>query len=70
MIGLARKKPHEVNLGEKGSFEIKHPGSLHEMLGIPLDETIPASKLEPKSGDSELLKHRKASAIGLKAMHK
>lgn len=68
-IGAHKRKPHEVNLGHKGSFEIKRPGALHEMLGIPQDETIPTSKLEIHPGDSELLKHRKASAKGLKAMH-
>jgi hypothetical protein len=43
-------------------------GALHEMLGISQDKTIPASKLAPKPGDSPLLRTRKASAKGLKAM--
>ena len=66
-VGIGRKK-HKVSLGEKGSFEIKHPGGLHDALGSPRDESIPASELESKSGDSSHLKHMKASAKGLKAM--
>lgn len=58
-----------VNLGEKGGFTIKHPGGLHEALGIPKDEKIPASRLEPKPGDSEHVKRMKASAKGFKAMN-
>lgn len=70
MIGLARRKPEHVDLGHKGGFTIEHPGSLHEMLGIPQGETIPKRKLESHPGDSSLLKRRKASAKGLEAMHK
>ena len=68
MIGVASKKHKEVDLGEKGGFTIEHPGGLHEVLGIPKDEKIPAKKLEPKPSDSSHLKHMKASAKGLKAM--
>lgn len=57
-----------VDLGKKGSFEIKK-GELHRKLGIPKKEKIPASKLKPKPGDSPALRREKASAKGLKAMH-
>lgn len=57
-----------VNLGSKGSFQEK-PGALHAMLHVPEGEKIPASKLTPHSGDSPLLRRRKASAKGFKAMH-
>jgi hypothetical protein len=57
-----------VNLGHKGSFQVKK-GALHEELGIPMGEKIPASKLEPKPEDSPQLRRRKASAKGFRAMH-
>ena len=57
-----------VDLGKRGSFNVKK-GALHKMLGIPEDEKIPASDLAPKPGDSPLLRRRKASAKGFKAMH-
>ena len=57
-----------VNLGKKGSFKVQK-GALHEMLGIPEGQKIPESKLQPKPGDSPLLRRRKASAKGFKAMH-
>jgi hypothetical protein len=71
MIGIGRKKKktQSVDLGEKGSFTV-HKGKLHRALGIPEDETIPASKLKSKPGDSSEMKHMKASAKGFRAMHK
>jgi hypothetical protein len=57
-----------VDLGKKGSFEEK-PGALHAMLHVPEGEKIPAGKLAPHPGDSPLLRRRKASAKGFKAMH-
>jgi hypothetical protein len=63
-----KKGMSEVNLGKKGSFHVKK-GALHSMLGVPQGEKIPASKLESHPGDSPLLKRRKASAKGFKAMH-
>jgi len=67
MHGLGHKKTKTVSLGKKGSFE-EHPGALHEALGIPKDEKIPASKL--KGHHSGHLGHMIASAKGFKAMHK
>lgn len=58
----------QVDLGKKGSFSVKK-GALHQMLGIPEGEKIPASKLTPKPGDSPLLRRRKASAKGFRAMN-
>lgn len=58
-----------VDLGKKGSFSVKK-GALHEMLGVPSDQKIPAADLTPKPGDSPLLRRRKASAKGFSAMHK
>jgi len=68
MIGLAHKKHKKVDLGEKGSFTINHPGGLHEALGIPQDEKIPASKKEPHSGDSSHLAEMRRSAKGFSKM--
>lgn len=58
----------QVDLGKKGSFSVKK-GALHQMLGIPEGEKIPASRLQPKPGDSPLLRRRKASAKGFRAMN-
>lgn len=60
-------KTEHVDLGKKGSFGVKK-GALHEMLHVPEGEKIPASKLTPHSGDSPLLRRRKASAKGFRAM--
>jgi hypothetical protein len=38
------------------------------MLGIAKDKPIPEKELEPKPTDSPLLRKRKASAKGFKAM--
>lgn len=61
------KPAKTVDLGKKGSFK-EHPGALHEALGIPLGEKIPASDKEPKPGDSSRLKHEKSLAKGFSAM--
>ena len=68
--GLGRKKakPHHVDLGDKGGFTIHHPGALHEALGVPSGEKIPASKLAGHHHGR--LGRMIASAKGLKAMHK
>lgn len=58
----------KVDLGKKGSFSVEK-GGLHRMLGIPEGQKIPASRLTPKPGDSTLLRRRKASAKGFKAMN-
>jgi hypothetical protein len=57
-----------VDLGKKGSFSVKK-GALHSMLGVPQGEKIPASDLAPKPTDSSLLRRRKASAKGFRAMN-
>ena len=62
-------RTQKVDLGKKGSFGVKK-GALHEMLGLDPSEKIPAKDLSPKPGDSPLLRRRKASAKGSKAMHK
>jgi len=62
-------KEKRVDLGSKGSFNEK-PGALHAMLNVPQGEKIPASKLAPHAGDSPLLRRRKASAKGFRAMGK
>ena len=64
--GLGRKK-HKVDLGSKGSFSV-NKGGLHRALGIPEDQKLTASEKEPKPGDSEHVKHMKASAKGFAAM--
>ena len=64
-VGMASKN---VDLGKKGRFHVKE-GALHKMLGVPIGEKIPASKLQPKASDTPLLPRRKASAKGFKAMH-
>lgn len=68
--GLAARltgKKQSVDLGDKGSFTVKK-GALHRMLGVPQGEKIPKSDLKPKPSDSPLLRRRKASALGFRAM--
>ncbi len=60
-------KKHKVDLGSKGSFEVKK-GGLHEALGVPQGQKLTASQKEPKPGDSEHVKRMKASAKGFAAM--
>ena len=61
-----KMKTKTVDLGKKGSFK-EHPGALHEALGIPLGEKIPASKLA--GHHTGRLGRMIASARGFKAMH-
>ena len=49
---------------------VKHPGALHEALGIPKDQKIPAEKLKAKPSDSPQMKRRKALARTLRSMPK
>jgi hypothetical protein len=62
-----KTKVEKVDLGKAGSFKV-HKGALHKALGIPQGQKIPASKLKAKPGDSERVKHEKASAKGFAAM--
>lgn len=65
MAGYEKKK---VDLGEKGSFEVKH-GALHRMLNIPMSEKIPESRLESaEHSDNPLEAKRARSAMGFRAM--
>jgi hypothetical protein len=50
---------------------IKHPGALHEQLGVPKGQKIPASKLESAAKSSNpTLRRRAILAKTLKKMHK
>lgn len=61
-------KTEHVDLGRKGSFNVKK-GALHEDLGIPLGEKIPEAKLEQaKDSSSPVVRRRAISAMGFKAM--
>ncbi|MGA9668255.1 MAG: hypothetical protein WBQ94_03555 [Terracidiphilus sp.] len=61
-------KTEHVNLGKKGSFNVKK-GALHEELGIPLDEKIPESRLDSAEHSSNpTLRRRAISAKGFRAM--
>ena len=62
-------KQHKVDLGSKGSFSV-NKGGLHRALGIPEGQKLTAAQKEPKPGDSEHVKHMKASAKGFAAMKK
>jgi hypothetical protein len=62
-------KTERVNLGKKGSFNVKK-GALHEELGIPLGDKIPESRLESaKNSSNPTLRRRAISAMGFKAMN-
>lgn len=50
---------------------IKHPGALHETLGVPKDKKIPASKLKKaEHSKNPLTKRRAVLAETLKKMKK
>lgn len=65
-----KKKTEHVDLGSKGSFTVKK-GALHDMLGIPQDQTIPKAREEAAAHQnrSPLLKRRAISALGFRAMN-
>ncbi len=53
------------------SGAIKHPGALHQELGVPEGKKIPAKKLEKASHSSNpTLRKRAVLAETLKGMHK
>jgi hypothetical protein len=41
---------------------VKKPGALRKALGVKAGKGIPAKKLQPKKGDSALMRKRKALA--------
>jgi hypothetical protein len=49
---------------------IKHPGALHEQLGVPQGEKIPAGKLAKAASAGGKLGQRARLAQTLKGMHK
>lgn len=56
-----------VDLGKKGSFSIKK-GALHEELGVPQGDKIPASKLDSAAHSSNpTLKRRAVLAKTMKS---
>jgi len=49
---------------------IKHPGALHESLGVPKGEKIPEEKLEKAAHSSNATTRKRANlAMTLKGMH-
>lgn len=65
------KKPKVVNLGEKGSFKINHPGGLHTATGTPKGQKIPQAKIVKASqSKSPHVRRMAASAKGLEAMNR
>jgi hypothetical protein len=62
------KKIQSVDLGSKGSFDVKK-GALHEDLGIPLGEKIPEERLKQAEHSRNPQTRRRAiSAEGFKHM--
>ena len=61
---MARKKKSNFIQGA-----ISKPGALHKALGVPEGKSIPASKLQPKPGDSPKMKRRKALARTLRKIN-
>lgn len=55
---MAKKKKQQKKWMQK-AFKPETKGALHKQLGVPEDEPIPASKLEPKPGDSTRTVRRK-----------
>lgn len=65
-----RKGPESINLGKQGSIEIKHPGALHEQMGVPQGEKIPAAKLEAAAHSDDALKAKRARlALTMRSWH-
>jgi hypothetical protein len=61
-------KTKQVDLGRKGSFDVKK-GALHEDLGIPLGEKIPAERLkQAEHSKNPQIRRRAISAEGFKHM--
>lgn len=52
------------------SGAIKHPGALHEEMGVPQGKKIPAKKLAAAAKKSGLLGDRARLAETLKGFHK
>lgn len=48
---------------------IKHPGALHEDLGVPQGKTIPASKVEQAAKGKGKTAQRARLAMVLRKMH-
>lgn len=69
MTKVYKPKTQHVDLGGKGSFTV-HKGALHEMMGIPEDQTIPKAREEAAAhqNSNPLLKRRAISALGFRAM--
>jgi hypothetical protein len=70
---MARPSPSGKRAGRKNFIAgaIKHPGALHEQLGVPQGKTIPAGKLEKATHSSNpLLRKRANFAETLKGLHK
>jgi hypothetical protein len=53
-------KTEKVDLGKKGSFNVKK-GALHEELGIPQGEKIPESRLESAKNSSNPTLRKRAT---------
>ena len=63
-------KTEHVNLGKKGSFDVKK-GALHEDLGIPLGTPISDERLKSaEHSSSPQIRRRAISAEGFRAMKK
>lgn len=63
-----KMKTQHVNLGSKGSFDVKK-GALHRDLGIPLGEKIPKGREEEAAHGSGQTARRARSALGFRAMN-
>lgn len=70
---VRKDKPELVSEYKKGGWiagAIKKPGALHEQLGVPEDEKIPAKKLNAAAKKSGKLGQRARLAKTLKGMNK
>ena len=62
-------KSERVDLGRKGSFDVKK-GALHEELGVPEGDKIPESKLDSAANSSNpTLRRRAVLAKTMKSWH-
>jgi hypothetical protein len=50
-------------------FPVKHPGTLHDMLGIPRDKTIPKGMIHAAAKKPGLLGKRARYALNMMKSH-
>jgi hypothetical protein len=64
MIGMSKLPPSAPKQPDAGHWmetAVKHPGALHQKLGVPQGEPIPAKKLQAATQSSSPLERKEAN---------